>query len=127
MYSASGQPEAKMEGRQACPSTVCASTQKFPISQGDLGAWEIESPNLPQQVRRDLRLCLTFFLDEIDRSGWVIFARCGAVGEWLRWQAQGAVLADASLRGCRAGSAFAGPALLGAFVRTDQGWAVPKH
>jgi hypothetical protein len=45
--------------------------------------------NLPKQVHRDPRLYLTFFLDEIDRSGRVIFARlvlsvwccrCGAVG-----------------------------------------------
>ena len=36
-------------------------------------AWEIRSSLLPPQVHRDLRLCLTFFVDEIDRSGRVIF------------------------------------------------------
>jgi hypothetical protein len=36
-------------------------------------AWEIRRSFLPKEVHRDLRLCLRFFVDEIDRSGRVIF------------------------------------------------------
>ncbi len=44
-------------------------------------AWEIRRPFLPKEVHRDLRLCLTFFVDEIDRSGRVIFGSvCSGLG-----------------------------------------------
>ena len=37
----------------------------------------------PMEVHRDLRLCLTFFVDEVDRSGWVVFGFvCTVLGWW---------------------------------------------
>jgi len=49
---------------------------------GRFKAWEIRRRLLPKQVHRDLRLCLTFFVDEVDRYGRVIF---GSVCSVLRW------------------------------------------
>ena len=60
----SGQPGAKSEGRQARLSAWATSILNSPISQR-FDAWEIELANLPEQVRRDLRLCLTYFLCEL--------------------------------------------------------------